>query len=342
MIAIHDSKAGFHPNWVAYCENKGIPHKMVNCYSNNIISQLEGCDALMWHHSHMNPIDVIVAKQIMFALEHTGLVVFPDFHTSWHFDDKIGQKYLFERIDAPLVKTYVLLSKEDALKWVENATFPKVFKLRSGSGASNVKFVPDKSSAMKFINRAFRRGFPNYDSISSLKERYRKWLLKKTTFSDVAKGIARIFIPPMYSKTMGREVGYAYFQDFVPNNGFDIRVIVISSKAFAVKRMVRENDFRASGSGSIVYDRGEIDERCIKVSFDVTSRLKSKCAAYDYVFDSGNQPRLIEISYGFPHNLWTCPGFWDSDLNWHEVPFDPCGWMVESVLKELEMKKPFV
>jgi len=340
MIAIHKSDSGFHPQWVAYCKAHDIPYKLVDCYSNEIIKDLFNCEALMWHHSHINSVDLIVAKQLLFALEHSGLVLFPDFRTSWYFDDKIGQKYLFERIEAPLVETYLFLSKEHALNWVENTSFPKVFKLRSGAGASNVQLVPDKSSAIKIINKAFRRGFPNYDSVGSVKERYRKWLLHKSTLSDVVKGIARIFIPPLYSKTMGREVGYAYFQDFVPNNGFDIRVIVIDGKAFAIKRMVRENDFRASGSGHIEYDQREIDQRCVKISFDLTLRLQSKCAAYDYVFDLGNQPRLIEVSYGFPHQSYAaCPGYWDSDLNWIETTFNPCDWMVESVLYEIDAKR---
>ncbi len=340
MIAIHKSDIGFHPRWVAYCQTHGIPHKLVDCYSNELVKDLEDCEALMWHHSHINPTDVIVAKQILFALEHTGLTVFPDFRTSWHFDDKVGQKYLFERIGAPLVDTYVLFSKEDALKWANTAMFPKVFKLRTGAGSSNVRLVPNKSSAVKIIHKAFRKGFPNYDSVGSLKDRYRKWRMNMSPLSDVAKGVARIFIPPMYAVTTGREVGYAYFQDFVPNNGFDTRVIVIDGKAFAIKRMVRENDFRASGSGQILYEKDGIDERCVEVSFDLTSRLQSKCAAFDYVFDADNQPRLIEISYGFPHQAYAaCPGYWDSGMNWIEEKIHPCDWMVEAVLKEIEMKK---
>ena len=41
-----------------------------------------------------------------------------------------------------------------------------------------------------------------------------------------------------------------------------VRVIVINDKAFAIKRMVRKNDFRASGSGIIEYDKENLtDER---------------------------------------------------------------------------------
>jgi hypothetical protein len=68
---------------------------LVNCYSDDLIEQLLGCEALMWYFIHNDHKDNIIAKQILFSLEHTGFIVFPDFRTAWHFDDKVAQKYLF-------------------------------------------------------------------------------------------------------------------------------------------------------------------------------------------------------------------------------------------------------
>lgn len=132
---------------------------------------------------------------------------------------------------------------------------------------------------------------------------------------------------------MGREVGYIYFQDFIPNNDHDIRVIVIGDKAFAIKRMVRKNDFRASGSGNILYDKQYFDDQVIKLSFDIQVKLKSQCTAMDFVYKDDN-PLLVEVSYGFvPEVYEDCPGYWDENLNWHEGKFDPYGRMVELVLR---------
>ncbi len=77
----------------------------------------------------LNPRDILFAKQLLFSLEQSGIIVFPDFNTGWHFDDKVGQKYLLETIDAPLVPSYVFYSKKEALEWDEQTNFPKVFKL---------------------------------------------------------------------------------------------------------------------------------------------------------------------------------------------------------------------
>ncbi|MBW6492546.1 MAG: hypothetical protein K0B15_15280 [Lentimicrobium sp.] len=129
-LAIHNSNSGFHPRWVAFCEANTIPFKRVNCYASDLIQQLAGCSALMWHHHQGSPRDLIAAKPILFALEQAGIKVFPDFNTNWHFDDKVGQKYLLEAIGAPLAPTWVFYDKQQALDWAKTTDFPKVFKLR--------------------------------------------------------------------------------------------------------------------------------------------------------------------------------------------------------------------
>ena len=91
VLAIHDSRSGFHPHWVDYCRKNGIPYKVVDCYASNIVEQVKDCRALLWHHSHSDPRDILIAQQILFALEHAGLTVFPDFRTAWHFDDKVEE-----------------------------------------------------------------------------------------------------------------------------------------------------------------------------------------------------------------------------------------------------------
>jgi glutathione synthase/RimK-type ligase-like ATP-grasp enzyme len=331
-IAIHNKTGGFSERWVAYCIQQKIEYKLVDCYSTNIIEQLSDCDALMWHHSHVNSKDVLFAQKLLSAIEHSGKVVFPNFKTAWHFDDKVAQKYLLESINAPLVKSWVFYNKNEATEWAKRTTYPKVFKLRGGSGSSNVLLAKSKFDAIKLIKQAFGKGFKQNDAISGLKERWRKYRLGKLKFIDVLKGIVRLFHETKYSKIAGYEKGYVYFQEFIPNNDSDIRVIVIDEKAFAIKRLVRDKDFRASGSGSIVYNKELFDIETIKLSFELTDKLDAQSVAFDYVYDNG-KPQLVEISYGFIKEVYDpCEGYWDKDLKWHEGNFDFCGWMVEMLL----------
>ncbi|MDZ7775700.1 MAG: hypothetical protein U5L09_08950 [Bacteroidales bacterium] len=44
-IAIHNRPGSFSDRWIEYCKKQEIPYKIVNCYDNNIIQQLNDCDA---------------------------------------------------------------------------------------------------------------------------------------------------------------------------------------------------------------------------------------------------------------------------------------------------------
>jgi glutathione synthase/RimK-type ligase-like ATP-grasp enzyme len=338
-IAIHQREKSFSQHWIDYCLQNGIKYKIVNCYDNDITLQLEDCDALMWHFYQASPKDVLFAKQLLYSIQTAGKRVFPNFNTCWHFDDKIGQKYLLEAIEAPLIPTYVFYDKKEALDWAKNSAFPKVFKLRGGASSDSVRLVRSRAHAERLIKKAFTQGFSSYNGWSNLKERIRKYKNGKTTSYDVLKGFIRLFHTTKYAKFAGREKGYVYFQDFIPDNNHDIRIIVIGDRAFGIKRMVRENDFRASGSGMIKYEKENFDINTVELSFKIALKLNSQCVAFDYVYDNG-KPLLTEISYGFlPKGYDPCPGYWDKDLNWHEGKFNPYDWMVEDMIRDLTTKR---
>lgn len=338
-IGIHHKKGTFSDSWIQYCKDNNVDYKIVNAYNSDIIEQLADCDAFIWHHHHANYKDTLFAKQLLYSLEISGKKVFPDFKTSWHFDDKLGQKYLLEAINAPLVPSHAFYTKKEAMEWAEKASFPKVFKLRGGAGAINVKLVHNKFEAKKYIRKSFSYGFSQFDRWGYFKEQFNKFRQGKGTFLGVCKGIARLFVPTEFSKMHHNEKGYVYFQDFIPNNKFDIRIIVIGDKAFGIKRMTRKNDFRASGSGNILYEKSEIDEQCVKIAFDINKKIKSQSIAYDFVFDKNNNPLIVEISYGYILEVYIkCPGFWDIDMKWHEQSFNSAIWQIQNIINSINTK----
>ena len=111
-IGIHSDNNSFSERWIAYCEENNIPYKLVNCYQSDIIRQLSDCEALMWHFNHKGSRESKFAKQLLYSVQAAGKHVFPDYHTVWHFDDKVGQKYLLEAIDAPLAHALNLIIEE--------------------------------------------------------------------------------------------------------------------------------------------------------------------------------------------------------------------------------------
>ncbi len=335
-IAIH-KKRGFTTRWIEYCENNKIPYKLINGLESNVIQSIRDCDALVWHYYHNNYAEKLAAQKILFALEHSGIKTFPNFHTAWHFDDKVAQKYLLEAIGAPLVPSYVFYDKAQALTWVNKTTYPKVFKLKGGAGSANVKLIKTKNDAIRLVNKAFGKGFSQFDRIGYLKERFNKFKNNKDTLYGVCKGIGRLVIPTNYAKMQGREKGYVYFQDFIPNNTLDTRIVIIGDKALGERRFVRKNDFRASGSGSFSYEG--IDLRIVKIAFEVSERLKLQSVAFDFIFDPKMNPLIVEMSYGFgTSGIRNAPGYWDANLRWNAKQIDPEAWILETMLETASTK----
>lgn len=335
-VAIHPFENSFSDRWISYCQKNNIDYKLVDCFSTDIVQTIKDCDVLLWHWSQENYKAKLIALELTKVLEISGIKVFPNSNTAWYFDNKIAQKYALEAIDAPLINTWVFYDKHQAFQWMKKATFPKVFKLSGGAGGINVHLVKNLSRAKSLINQAFGKGFGASGRYSLFKNRI--WRLKRdrdlSSFLGLVKGLARLFIKSELERYSGKEIGYVYFQEFIPENDFDIRVIVIGNKAFAIKRHNRKGDFRASGSGIITYlNETNIDRDCLKIAFDVTKKLQSQCIAFDFVYDLSHNPLIIEISYGFAMKAYDqCEGYWDDNLTWFEGPFVPQNFIIEDLI----------
>ena len=335
-LAIHLEKNRFCERWVKYCQDHDIPYKIVNCYDSDIIDQLSDCNGLMWNWNQDDFKAALMARQLTLSLEQQGKKIFPDFKTSWHNNDKVGQKYLLEAIGAPLVKSYVFYSKSEAENWIDKTSFPKVFKLRSGAASINVKLVSSKKQALRLVKKAFSGGFDYIDFRSRLKDKF--WVFERDrdikSFVGVFKGLYRLMVPNELAKFSEKERGYVYFQDFVEGNAFDTRVVVIGDRCIAIRRYVRKNDFRASGSGILANEPELFDKNLIKIAFDVARKLALQSVAFDFLVQD-NEHKIIEICYTFISGKYydTCPGYWDSQLNWHTEKVNLQNYMMEDFIK---------
>jgi glutathione synthase/RimK-type ligase-like ATP-grasp enzyme len=341
MIGIHDTPGSFSDRWIEHCGHKQIPFKRIDCLASDILQQCEGLDAVLWHWSHISPRDLLVARQIIAALEQKGIIVFPNMATCAHFDDKVAQKYLLEAIGAPLIPTWVFLDQAKAMKWIGEAAWPKVFKLRCGAGSANVRLVHSRSEAEALCRQAFGRGFPAAAGyLCDMRKRLRQ-TKTLTQFWDklwrAPRAIANYFV---LRRQMSRQRGYAYFQEFLPDNPFDTRITIIGGRAFGFRRMNRPNDFRASGSGNLSYEPDRIDKRCVGIAFRVADQLGTQSLAFDFLFNPRQEPMIGEISYCYiARAVHACEGYWDRQGNWHEGHVWPQEAILDDVLVAVERRK---
>jgi hypothetical protein len=332
-LAIHHEEGSYSDRWIEYCKEQRIPYRAVNCLDSDIIGQLTGVKGLLWNWSLQNPPDQLIARHLIMAAEAMGIIVFPNVATCWHYDDKIAQKYLLEAIDAPLVPTFIFYDLREALRWIDNASFPKVFKLRKGASSANVRLARTASEARLLAKRAMTAGFwplPSYTW--DVRRRYRSARRRGDLFSVVRRMPKMLARLRYLNHAIGRERGYIYFQEFMAGNEFDTRVTIIGNRAFAFTRNVRPGDFRASGSGDINYDREKIDVESIRIAFDVARRIGSQSLAFDFVLDGNRKPLILEVSYCYdPRAVFKCQGHWDDKLNWNQGHM----WPQDSILIDL-------
>lgn len=281
------------------------------------------------------------AKTVLPIVEGTlGIKCFPDMATWWPFDDKVKQHYLLKQNGFPVIDSWVFWDKEEALKWLETADFPLVFKLRGGASAHNVILIETKSQAGDLIRKMFGRG------VSSGVIRHRG----NRTIRNVSlsKRIRRLG-GRMLRRLNGEDAGaswkinknYVLFQSFLPGNAYDTRVVVIGDRAFAFRRFNRENDFRASGSGNTDLNPENIDRDFIRIAFDISRKLRFQSMAYDFIYDESGNSRVIEMSYTFPDKtIPACPGYWDPEYNWHEGYYWPQYLQLADALQNPALKQP--
>jgi hypothetical protein len=76
----------------------------------------------------------------------------------------------------------------------------------------------------------------------------------------------------------------------------------------------------------------------VELAFDVAHRLRMRSCAMDWlVGPSGYQ--VTEVSYTFPSpGIDKCPGYWDSQLCWHDRKMWPEEAQAEDFIARLEAR----
>jgi hypothetical protein len=103
---------------------------------------------------------MLLLKPVAISAQRMGLSVWPDFHTAWHFDDKLSQKYLFEALELPAVQAWAFYTKKDGLAFAESCELPIVGKQTRGAGSVNVHLFKTRSQVKRYVNRMFGKGYP--------------------------------------------------------------------------------------------------------------------------------------------------------------------------------------
>ncbi len=168
--------------------------------------------------------------------------------------------------------------------------FPYVYKSVTGAGSSGVHLVRNPSERNKIISRKEKQNIKR--KIINL-ARSRKLNAKQYDIYKYNKKSFKSYV----------------VQSFVEGLKFDYKVLVFWDKFYVLKRNIKDDDFRASGSGLFEFDKPS--DELLDYAKSIFKKLNTPYASLDIaVSDSGC--KLIEfqaLNFG-PYTLINAPGYY--------------------------------
>lgn len=347
-IAVHypdgNVEHGFATRWIEALKESNVEVVPLDFLNTNIISQVRGCDGAMWHWYHFSPVDRQAAPRILTAIGTVlDIPVFPNHATGWHYDDKVAQHYMFDAVEAPKIPSWVFWRREDALDFINKCKYPIVCKLAIGAGSQNVLKLDSMAEARHIVDRLFGPGIIPY----TMNESKHHVIPKsghdlKTLATRIGQGMRHI----VYAESslnpecpfIQRE--YILFQEYMPGNDHDIRILVIGDRAFGFIRYNREGDFRASGSGKLDFDPEKVPLEAVQAALDTYKKNDFQSVAYDFLRSPDGRYMIGEVSYCFADTaVYSCPGHWNGKLEWREGQMWPQEAIVEDFIEYVKAHK---
>lgn len=205
---------GLYPSWTHFArflEKNAFPFEIYPIHADNWIEKAQDFDVVVGFTSSASYHLEEIRTKVYVLENHLHKTCYPSYQNMLLYEDKKLEAHLSKIYGIPFVPTHVSHNLEDALQLSENLTYPMVSKIVPSSSSVGVQLIRNKKQAQHIIRQAFS-------------ENGRKsHVVYKRQKNDI------------------------YFQDFIPNDGFDIRVIVVGRMVFGFFRKVLPNDFRASG-----------------------------------------------------------------------------------------------
>lgn len=250
-----------YPRWTKYVrflETNGFPYEIFDLSSSDWLDRARKFDIFLGVLSnelyHLQEM-----RKKYFTLEtYLGKFCYPSTPHILLYEDKTLEAFLSNACDIPYAKTYLSNDKQDALHLVETLNYPVIHKMDPGSGSFGVELIRNQDQARKIVQQAF---------------------------SITGRATHSLYF---------RQKNYVYFQDYIENDGYDIRVIIVGNWAFGYYRKVLEGDFRASGMNLI--EKRELPKEAIQIAWRTNQIIKSPMLVVDFVHALDGTYTIIEFS----------------------------------------------
>lgn len=232
--------------------------------------ELESKAGMVFVHMHHHPQVRDRHKRMMAALAlNPHLQLIPDYRSSVLFDDKLEQQRQFAKW---MPNTQVLTTPGSAKKFLNNAPkFPIVSKSSEGAASHNVRILETPAQANEEMRFAF---------------------------SDIG-------IKAKYGQ---EQRGYLLWQEFLPGNDGDIRIIAIGSQRLILRRFNRPERPQAGSTNVKPITKLDAElEQALDFANSFFDQERLRWAGIDIVKDHRTGAwRVLETTVG-----WTLHGYYE-------------------------------
>ena len=257
-----------YPYWTKYrrfLQANDIPFEIYDIHRSSWLREAQRFDMVVWRPASYPHQLEECRRKFHILEEELGTLCYPSVAEVQLYEDKISQYELLTRHGLPVIDTFVSYSEDETMEYLARCEYPLVWKLNAGSGSAGVELVRRRRTAERWVRRVF-----------SLAGRRTYWWYVS-------------------------QRSYVYLQRFVPNAGYDVRVIVVGPTVFGYYRDVPKGEFRASGMHTERHDPPSAE--AIRLARRVAEALDLPHVAVDMLEDAtSNDLRIIEIS-SFPQVL---------------------------------------
>ena len=232
---------------------------------------------VVWYASSQYPELFNYIEDCLMYVQLCGGVLVPSFPLFRSHENKFFQELLKKKLGLDIPKARLVGTMEDLYKILPSLHFPLVLKTSSGFGSSGVFKISSAEELVATANVTLTHIFP--PATNPLRR------LKQT--SSYNKKIA------LYKNKYPLMVGRIILQEFFDNLTHDWKVLVFGKTCFCLKRYVKDNDFRASGSGNFNFDETPPDS-LLEYALHVVQSLDTPWASLDIAELGNDQYGLIE------------------------------------------------
>lgn len=244
----------YYPKYERFLKNNNIAYEYYNPLLSNWMKEAKRFDLIIWH-TNSSPSAQSTAESKIYILEEMGIKCLPSYKEVWSYEDKVRASYLYDLHNLPSIPTFISHSKVEALSYLESVKFPIISKISTGSSSKGVEKIENLKQGKAFVEKAFSyKGKETYFAYSNQKD-------------------------------------YVYFQEFIQDATYDLRVICVGNDFFGYYRYPNKNDFRASGAGNI--QKKEIPVEALELSYNVREIFGSTLLATDFVYSEKLEKFMI-------------------------------------------------